>query len=261
MKVASIQLSSNEGETKQERITKADRLLATLWESGQRPVQIIFPEIWATGFFSFDRYIADAEQEQGDIYEMMASWAKRFGCYLHTGSFVERDGESFYNTSLMINPNGRVIGKYRKIHLFSFGSREMEILSPGSILSTVTTEYGKVGMSTCYDLRFPELFRGMINLGAEYFLIASAWPLARLEHWKLFNKVRAVENQSYLISCNGTGTINGSQLGGHSMIVDPWGEVLATGDTGETTLVCEVDPAQVEENRKKFPALRDKRLV
>ena len=261
MLVSSIQLASNEGETKQARIERVDQILKGMYESGVRPVQLMFPELWATGFFSFENYKAEAEAAEGDLYDMMAGWAKKLGCYIHTGSFVEKDGEDYYNTSLLLDPLGRNIGKYRKIHLFSFGSSEAEILTPGNLVGVVKTDYGVVGMTTCYDLRFPEFYRAMVNLGAEYFLVASAWPLARVAHWKLFNQVRAVENQCYLISCNGTGTIHGSQLGGHSMIVDPWGEVLAMGKELEAAVSYDIDPGKIKENRENFPALRDKRLI
>lgn len=261
MLVASIQIASEEWESKKDRILKAEKYLSEMYESGLRPDQILFPEIWATGFFSFNHYIPEAEPEQGEIYELMSVWARKFGCYIHTGSFVEVDGEDYYNTSLLIGPTGRIVGKYRKLHLFSFASREAEILTPGSMITVVPTEYGKVGLSTCYDLRFPEFFRSMVNLGAEYFLVSSAWPLARVKHWQLFNQVRAIENQCYLFSCNGTGTIQGSQLGGHSMVVDPWGEILTMGDENEQVIQYEIDPAKVMENRMNFSALKDKRLV
>lgn len=261
MLVNSIQISSNENETKSVRLSRAEEFLKGIYASDARPAQIIFPEIWATGFFSFDKYKSESEAEHGETYEIMSHWAKKLGSYIHTGSFVEKDGEDYYNTSLLLNPNGAVIGKYRKIHLFSFGSKEKEILRSGSGICVVKTEYGNIGLSTCYDLRFPEFFRTMVNLGAEFFLVSSAWPLARVEHWKLFNRVRAIENQSFLISCNGTGTISGSQLGGHSMIVNPWGDILETGDKNEQIVSAEINPDEVRENREKFSALKDRMLV
>jgi predicted amidohydrolase len=261
MLITSIQIASQQGESKIKRIQRAEAYLQDIYADSVHPQQILFPEIWSTGFFAFDDYKEQAEQEQGDTYDMMSAWAKKLGSYIHTGSFIEKDGEDYYNTSLLLNPQGCVVGKYRKLHLFGFGSRETGILTPGSQITVVQTEYGKVGLSTCYDLRFPEFFRTMANLGAQYFLVTSAWPLARVEHWKLFNQVRAIENQCYLISCNGTGTLNGSKLGGHSMIVDPWGEVSAHGDEHEAVIQCDIEPAKVRENRENFPALRDKRLI
>ena len=220
----------------------------------------MLPELWGTGFFGFDQYYEQAETDRGETYELMSSWARRLGCYVHTGSFVEREGERFYNTSLLLAPNGTVVGKYRKMHLFGYQSREAELLSGGNQAGVWDTEYGRVGLSTCYDLRFPELYRLMVNLGAEYFLVNSAWPVNRLNHWRLFNRARAVEDQCFLISCNGTGVQNGSQLAGHSMIVDPWGEVLQEGDAEERIVTGNADPLCLKDNREHFSALRDKKL-
>lgn len=261
MRVVSIQLASNEGETKQNRIDRADSLLNDLYKEGTRPEQILFPEVWATGFFNTKDYQGEAEQEKGITYDLISSWAEKFNAYIHTGSFVEKEDECYYNTSLLIDPKGKVVGKYRKIHLFGFQSEETKVLNPGSRIEVVRTEYGKVGLSTCYDLRFPELFRSMVNLGAEYFLVTSAWPIARLAHWKLFNQVRAIENQSFIISCNGVGTIGGTQLGGHSMVVNPWGEIIASANSEETVISCEIDPNEIPKNRNEFPALKDKKLI
>lgn len=261
MRFASIQIASEDGERKHDRLERAGRYLAQLAAEAERPVQVIFPEIWATGYFDFDRYYSESESDRGETYELMSSWARKLGCYIHTGSFVEKEGEAYYNTSLLIAPNGSVLGKYRKIHLFGFQARETELLQPGNFVGTFDTEYGRVGLATCYDLRFPELFRAMVNLGAQYYLVNSAWPSNRMDHWRLFNQTRAVEEQSFLISCNGTGTLNGSRLAGHSMIVDPWGEILAEGGETEQIVSADVDPRRVADNRKNFPALRDKKLI
>lgn len=260
MRVVSVQLASQGGESKSNRMERAASYLEQVYAWKERPVQVLFPEIWGTGFFSFGSYYMEAEDDRGETYDLMSAWARKLGCYLHTGSFVEKDGESFYNTSLLLAPNGSVIGKYRKIHLFSYQSKEAELLTGGRRVEVVDTEYGKVGLATCYDLRFPELFRSMTGLGAEYFLVNSAWPIGRLEHWRLFNQARAVEDQCFLISCNGVGTIDGSQLAGHSMIIDPWGEILAEGGTEEALVTAEVDPQRIVDNREHFSALKDKKL-
>lgn len=260
MKFACIQLAAWDGESKWERMERASSYLERIAGEADRPVQVMLPEIWGTGFFGFDRYYEQAETDRGETYDLMSSWARRLNCYVHTGSFVEREGESCYNTSLLLAPNGSVVGKYRKMHLFGYRSREAELLRGGNQAGVWDTEYGRVGLSTCYDLRFPELYRLMVNLGAEYFLVNSAWPLGRLSHWRLFNQARAVEDQCFLISCNGTGTQNGSQLAGHSMIVDPWGEILEEGDTEERIVMGDADPERIRDNREHFSALRDKKL-
>ena len=257
--IACMQMASSDGEARDDRIRKAEGMLKQLYKSSFRPAQILFPEIWATGFFAFDHYLQESEPEKGNIFEMMGSWSRKLGCYIHTGSFVEKDGENYYNTSLLLDPKGKIAGKYRKIHLFGYGSRENELLTPGSRICTVKTEYGIIGLATCYDLRFPEQFRAMTDRGAHFFLISSAWPAARSAHWKLFNQVRAVENQSFLISCNSCGTQAGNDLAGLSMIIGPEGEIIRSGGSGEEILTAGIIPDQADEYRSSFPALADRR--
>jgi len=257
----SIQMASPDGESFDKRIQRANRILKDLYESGVRPAQILFPEIWATGFFSFDQYILQAEPVRGPIYEMMSEWSRRFGAYIHTGSFVEKDGEDYYNTSLLLDPHGDIIGRYRKIHLFGYQSKETALLTPGTEAIVVKTDYGMAGMATCYDLRFPELFRTMVDLEAEYTLVASAWPMARLGHWQLFNRVRALENQCFLISCNGAGVQHGTTLAGHSSIVDPNGQLIKAGKESEEILIADIDPKHLHSCRTDFPVLKDRKRL
>ncbi len=227
----------------------------------KKPGLIMLPEIWATGFFNFDRYIAESEPLQGETYTRLAPWAGRLGCYLLAGSIVERDGQDYYNTSLLIGPDGSLAGSYRKLHLFGYQSRESEILTPGKDIFTMRTAYGIWGITTCYDLRFPELYRKMVDEGVEMLFVVAAWPLARLEHWVLFNRVRALENLCYLVSCNCAGSLQGHTLGGNSMVVGPWGEVVARAGEGEEILSAELDPKKVAAIRAQFPALQDRRFT
>jgi len=120
------------------------------------------------------------------------------------------------------------------------------------------TEVGTFGLATCYDLRFPELFRRMVEKGAEVFLVCSAWPYPRLEHWILLNRVRALENQCFLVSSNSVGLNRGSQFVGHSMMVDPWGIILASGGDDEVIVRSEIDLKEVKSARERFPALADR---
>jgi predicted amidohydrolase len=118
---------------------------------------------------------------------------------------------------------------------------------------------GKIGLATCYDLRFPELFRRMVARGVEIFLVCSAWPYPRLEHWLMLNRVRALENQCFLISANSVGLNHGIQFVGHSMITDPWGTILASAGDQDVIIRAEIDLNDLASARQQFPALADRK--
>jgi predicted amidohydrolase len=117
-----------------------------------------------------------------------------------------------------------------------------------------------LGLSTCYDLRFPELYRGLVDAGAETLVVSAGWPERRRSHWTLLAQARAVENQSFLLACATAGTHAGVPQAGHSIVVDPWGEVLAQAGAGEEVLTVEFDPGKVAATREQFPALKDRML-
>jgi predicted amidohydrolase len=260
MNVAVLQLEVNANQTKDERIAHAVDILEGMYRDNRCPQLVLLPEIWGTGFFNFDNYYKESEEAQGRTYSAFAPLAQKLGCYILTGSFVEREGSDLYNTSLLIDPEGSIAARYRKIHLFGYKSRETELLKPGKDITVVDTELGVWGITTCYDLRFPELYRAMVDRGAQGFLVAAAWPLARLDHWSLLNKARAIENQCYLISCNCAGSHGGITFGGRSMVVDPWGVAVASGGDRETVVWASIDLEEVEKSRSAFPALRDRVL-
>jgi predicted amidohydrolase len=216
---------------------------------------ILLPEIWPCGYFSFDRYRAESEPVDGPTVTAFAQRAVERKCHILMGSFVENDGGNIYNTALLLDPEGNSMARYRKIHLFGYQSDERTILTSGRDVVVVDTPWGKSGFSTCYDLRFPELFRLMVDRAATFFLIPSAWPMARLDAWRLFNRARAHENLAYLISCNCAGYNAGTQYAGHSMIVDPLGQVVAEGGEREEVVTAEIDPGLVDSVRGEFSFL------
>jgi predicted amidohydrolase len=219
---------------------------------------LMLPEVWPTGYFSFDHYEKDSEEIDGPLVERICDFAVKKNVHIMAGSFVERDGDNLYNTSLFINPSGEVVARYRKIHLFGYQSDERRLLTAGNEVVVFDTPWGKAGICVCYDLRFPEFFRKMVDEGAKFFLVASAWPHIRLEAWKLFNLARAHENLAYLFSCNCSGVSNGMQFAGHSMFVDPKGIAIASAGDDEAYVSADVDMGYVEEVRKDFSALNDR---
>jgi len=250
MKIASIQMSVIEGD----KAATIEKAAGKIQECADADL-IMLPEMWNLGFLSFDRYATEAEEKDGPTLTMLRTMAEKTGSWLHSGSFVEREGDHLFNSSYLISPLGEIAGSYRKIHLFGFNSKETQILTPGDAVSVVDTPLGKIGMATCFDLRFPELFRKMVDKGAELFLVCSAWPYPRLEAWQMLNRVRAMENQCFLVSSNAVGMNQGVQFVGHSMVVDPWGVVMAGGGDEETVIQTEIDIEKVSAARKTFPGL------
>lgn len=255
MKIASIQFDSSD-RSKEENIERA----ANLIDRARGANLILLPELWNIGYFSFDKYYEKAETSEGATLSMVRSKAVDHGAYILSGSIVEREGSAFYNTNYLIDPAGKVLGKYRKIHLFGLDSKEPQLLSPGKEICTVKTNFGVFGLATCYDLRFPELFRAALDQSAGAFLVSSVWPIARLEDWLLLNKVRALENQSFLISSSAVGTTHGNRFAGHSMIVNPYGKVIAQGSESEEIVTAEISMEDVSKARKNFPSVADRRI-
>jgi predicted amidohydrolase len=179
--------------------------------------------------------------------------------WLHAGSIIERGGDgNLYNTSLVFDPDGALRGTYRKIHRFGFTGGEMALIARGTETAQVHTPWAEVGLATCYDLRFPELFRRILDAGAEVLVIPAAWPARRVEHWRVLARARAIENQMFVLACNATGSQGGLAMGGHSMVIDPWGEIVAEAGTEQTILTAEIDPALVAKTREDFPVLRNR---
>ncbi len=260
LNIAIIQLQLDDRESRAERIRRVEEHFSLLAGEAVQPQVVVLPEIWATGFFNFDRYHRESEPLDGEIFSMLAPWAEKIGCYIVGGSIIEQGDQAYYNTSLVIDPTGSLAGTYRKIHLFGYQAEESRLLQAGKEPLVLKTEFGTWGFSTCYDLRFPELYRFMVDGGTDLFFVVAAWPRARLEHWVLLNRTRALENLGNLCACNCSGTIRGTELGGNSLVVDPWGEVKARGGLQEEIIRVDVNPGLPGAVRRKFPALSDRRL-
>jgi predicted amidohydrolase len=221
---------------------------------------VILPELWAHGAFAYDRWADTAEPLDGPTVSALAVAARELGAIVHAGTIIERapDGR-LYNTAITLSPAGELVAHYRKLHRFGFGQGEATELAAGSELVTIDLAGTRAGIATCYDLRFPELFRALLDRGAELFVLSSAWPDKRIRHWRLLAQARAVESQGYVLACNAAGEHAGVRLGGNSLVADPWGDVLAEAGAEPETLVVEIDPSQVARTRKSFPVLADRR--
>lgn len=222
---------------------------------------IILPEVWYPGYFAFDGY-STASEMTPKLLERLAGLAAKTGSCLHSGSLIEADGGCLYNTSVLFGPDGGELGRYRKMHLFGYGSKEQEHLTPGTEVVVVDTPLGRLGLAVCYDLRFPELFRRMTEKGAIGFLVASAWPFPRVEAWSTLLRARAIENQAFVIASNGAGkTGYQTALCGRSAVIDPWGTTVASLGDDPGTVTAQIDIAAARDARSRFPALPDRRLL
>ena len=175
------------------------------------------------------------------------------------GSILElgADGK-IYNCFALYNPDGKLAGVYRKIHLFRLMAEE-QFLAPGPEAVTVDLPWGRVGLAICYDLRFPELFRRYALAGAKLILLPAEWPHPRRTHWRTLLRARAIENQMFVAGCNRVGSSKGSDFFGASALIDPWGEALIEGGEQETLLTLTVDLDQVDAVRKRIPIFEDRR--
>lgn len=256
MRAHVIQLRTDLSEPISERIDRA----AALVKAQSAAEFVMLPELWVQGGFAFPTFPESAESITGPAVTALQAAAKEAAVWLHGGSLVTRDDDGkLRNTAIVISPTGELVTKYAKRHLFGFSGGETTVLTAGDDLVTVDLPWGRAGLSICYDLRFPEMYRALLDLGSKIFLIPSAWPERRIAHWSLLTRARAVENQCFVISCNGVGVQGDTVLGGRSVIVDPWGAVLAEGGDDEEVLTCDLDIETIDKTREIFPVLKDRR--
>jgi len=199
----------------------------------------------------------------------MSQLAAEHEVTLVAGSIAEWvESEGVYNTSLLIGPDGTQLAKYRKIHLFEIDLPgrvsfcEADFMLPGTETVVSDTPQGRLGLATCYDLRFPELFRQLADAGADVMAIPSAFTASTgPDHWEVLLRARAIENQAFVIAPNQFGQHTETLHSyGRSMIIDPWGIVLATAADGEGVITAAIDSSALAEVRQRLPAVRNRRL-
>jgi len=255
-RVSLLQLPAQDGRGLE---TSFDVVTEYVANAGETDLYLL-PEMWTPGYFAFDDY-SDAAGGFGSVTAFLSDLARTSGAYVHGGSVLQERGGDLFNCSVLFDRSGALVAEYRKIHLFGYGSREQELLTPGTEITVVDTEFGRVGLAVCYDLRFPEQFRAMTDDGAEIFLVASAWPFPRLGAWDTLLRARAIENQAYLLAANGTGQATSGALCGNSAVIDPWGVTIASAGDRETTVSADIDLGEVTNARTTFPALADRRVI
>jgi predicted amidohydrolase len=262
---AVVQLAS--ADDREANLARAESLIRAAAAEGARLIAL--PEVAAwRGPTAAEP--AAVEPIPGPSTRRLAALAASLRVHLCPGSLLEDSGDPArpYNTTCLIGPDGTILARYRKIHLFDVDLpgrvvvRESAQRTPGDGVVVVPTPLGAVGLSICYDLRFPELYRRAVEAGAEILLVPSAFTAPTgAAHWEVLCRARAIESQCWVLAPNQTGrSPHGFDDWGHSMIVDPWGAVVAMVERGEGIGLAEIDRARLAQVRRELPALRHDRL-
>jgi len=262
LRAAAVQLNSTD--EKSRNLGTAERLVHDAAADGAEIVAL--PEKWNL-LAGGETLIAGAEPLDGPSLGAAREWAAALGIHLLAGSISELAGDKAFNTSVLIGPDGEDLAVYRKIHMFDVdvggvAYRESEHEEPGSeIVVAHAGDLPDVGMTVCYDLRFPELFRILAVRGARLIAVPSAFTSTTgRDHWQVLLRARAIENQVFVLAPNQTGKAPPHfDSFGHSSIVDPWGRILATAPEGESFIAAELDLSNQEQVRESLPSLANRR--
>jgi len=263
-KVAAIQMISTP--VVAENIATATRLVA---QAAQQDAQLVLlPEYWPLMGMQDQDKVACAEQfSVGPMQEVMSSLAKQYQIWLIGGTMpiAAPEAGKVLNTTMVYNPSGECVTHYDKIHLFSFSKGEesydeARTIMHGTGVTTFEAPFGKVGLSVCYDLRFPELYRAMGECALIVVPAAFTYTTGKA-HWEILLRARAIENQCYVLASGQGGLhVNGRRTWGHSMLIDPWGEVVAMLPEGEGVVVGNIERAHMATIRENLPALKHRKL-
>ncbi|MCX8024267.1 MAG: carbon-nitrogen family hydrolase [Thermanaerothrix sp.] len=218
---------------------------------------VLFPELWSSGY-DLKNQSHYAQQNQELITEL-GRQAVEGGFYIGGSYITFREGQ-YYNTFILIAPSGQVVSHYHKIHLFA-PLNEDRYFSPGQEPRTAHLSGLTCGLAICYDLRFPELFRAYLDHNVDSFFLVAQWPVSRLDHWETLLRARAIENQALVAACNAVGVSGKVTNGGGSLILSPWGEILARGSAHDEDFIqATITLESIQEIRTNFPVLRDRHV-
>lgn len=260
MKVALVQMNSQQD--KAANLREARRLIEAA-VAAEHPDLIVLPEYWACLAATPAEFHASAETfPDGDACSLIREMAVTHGVVVHAGSIVERAGNSYYNTTLVVGRDGAEIARYRKMHLFDvevpggLTYKESATISRGEDVVTYQVDGWTVGCSICYDLRFPELFQALRDKGAEIIVLPAAFTLQTgKDHWELFARARAAETQTWFLATGQVGTHAGGARAcwGHSMVIDPWGAIVAQASDRPGVTVSRLDKDYQQHIRLNLP--------
>ena len=253
MKVAAIQMDVMLGQP-EENLKKAEELVRKV--ARENPDVILLPEMWNTSY-DLKRVDAIADSEGVPSALRIGELAKELGINIIAGSVADKKGGKVYNTAYVFDRQGKRIFDYSKIHLFGL-MNEGEYIERGTKRATFELDGITCGLMICYDLRFPELSRALALDGAKVIFVPAQWPHPRMHPWRILNQARAIENQLFVVAVNRVGQEGSTDFFGHSMIIDPLGEILYEAGEREELKVVQLDLKQIEIVRKKMTCFEDR---
>ncbi|KIL45867.1 carbon-nitrogen family hydrolase [Jeotgalibacillus soli] len=254
IKVGIIQMNIEFGSPEHNR-TKVAKAFSDL--ANKNYDLILLPELWTTGY-DLTRLDEISDKNAEESIAFIQGLAKKYQVDVIGGSVANQKEDGVYNTMIVINRNGELIHEYSKLHLFKLMD-EHHHLEAGKDSPSFTLANIKFGGFICYDIRFPEWIRKPVLEGATVLVVVAEWPTARIDHWITLLRARAIENQSYVIACNRVGADPNNTFGGNSMIIDPWGEMIAQGSDQEEIVSGIIDAEKVAEIRTRIPIFDDRR--
>lgn len=263
IKIAAIQMSTVAD--KMENVRTVKTYLEKIKD--ENPDFVILPEMFCCPYQT-ENFPIYAEKEGGPVWQQLSGYAKQYGIYLVGGSMPEKDAEgNVYNTSYIFDREGKQIGKHRKVHLFDIDVKggqtfkESDTLTAGDSDTVFDTEFGKIGVMLCFDIRFPELSRMMVNDGVKVIFVPAAFNMTTgPAHWELSFRTRALDNQIYMVGCAPARDVSAGYISwGHSIVTDPWGRVTGMLDENEGILLAELDMDYEEQVREELPLLKSRR--
>jgi predicted amidohydrolase len=261
LKVKVVGLQTQITENKELNLKKAVKLLDEAHQLYSEIDVVCLPELFYK-IPSPDDAQEVAEVIPNNLTKIFSEKARNYGIYIVAGSFLEKKGDGRYNTSLLFGRNGEIKGFYSKTHLFNaLNFKESLICKPGknAEFSIFETDFGKIAITICYDLRFPEFYRTLALKGASIVFTPSAFMLPRVDHWNILVKAAALQNLIYVVAVNLVGKYRGFEFFGRSMIVDPWGVPLSTAPDKESIIYAELDLEYQKEIRKRLPIFEQRR--
>jgi omega-amidase len=225
--------------------------------SKNQPDVVVLPELWTTGY-DLTRLDEIADENGTRTKAFIQKLAKLHHVNIVAGSIAKKTANGVTNTMYVVDRNGIIVGEYSKLHLFQLMDEHL-YLQPGKEMGLFTLENIRCAGVICYDIRFPEWIRVHMVQGAEVLFVVAEWPFPRLAHWRTLLAARAIENQCYVIACNRAGSDPNNVFAGHSLVIDPWGEIVAEASKEPCTLMAQIDLKKVSEVRKQIPIFADRR--